>query len=209
MKRIYKSGAQKQKEAAVSRLSAAKLSKLTRFFSVAQADRPSEDTPAENATGQQHPNNILSAPADPEDLDISEQEQPSGSSLTSNLETRNENTRRVGVALETSDLFPQLSFNPLSNDRACWPDFISNAQRCDIVKRGPQQVDINFPLNAARRRFPSFHYRRVMSNGEIVPRSSLIYSLETNKAFCFCCTLFNNSKSPFCTGSNGNNCTAY
>ena len=54
-----------------------------------------------------------------------------------------------------------------------------------IVKRGPQQVDINFPLNAARRRFPSFHYRRVINNGEIVPRSSLIYSQETDKAVFF------------------------
>ena len=41
-----------------------------------------------------------------------------------------------------------------------------------------------------------------MNNGEIVPRSLFIYSQETNKAFCFCCNLFSNSKSPFCTGSN-------
>ena len=41
-----------------------------------------------------------------------------------------------------------------------------------------------------------------MNNGEIVPRSWLIYSQETDKAFCFCCKLFSNSKSPFCTGSN-------
>ena len=41
-----------------------------------------------------------------------------------------------------------------------------------------------------------------MSNGEIVPRSWLIYLQETNKAFCFCCKLFSNSKSPFSTDSN-------
>ena len=52
MKRIYKSGGQKRKEAASSRQSAAKLTKLTRFFWVAQADRPREDIPAEDATGQ-------------------------------------------------------------------------------------------------------------------------------------------------------------
>ena len=201
MKRIYKSGAQKRKEAASSRQSAAKLTKLTRFFSVAQADRPSEDTPAEDATGQQHPKSILPAPAEPEDFDISEQERPSGFSLTANMETQNECTRCVGVASETSDLFPQPSLNPLLNDPACWPDFISNAQRCDIVKRGPQQVDINFPLNAGRRRFSTFHYGRVMNNGKTVPRSWLIYSQEADKAFCFCCKLFSDSKSPFCTGS--------
>ena len=74
MKRIYKSGSQKRKEAASSRQSAAKLTKLTRFFLVVQADRLSEDTPAEYATGQQHPKSILPAPAESEDFDISEQE---------------------------------------------------------------------------------------------------------------------------------------
>ena len=60
MKRIYKSGAQKRKEAASSRQSAAKLiNKVNAFFLVVQADRPSEDTPAEDATGQQHPKFIL------------------------------------------------------------------------------------------------------------------------------------------------------
>ena len=171
------------------------INKVNAFFSVEQADRPSEDTPDEDATGQQHPKSILPAPAKPKDFDISEKERSFGYSLTAKMETQNESTRRVGVASQTSDLFPQPSFNPLSNDPACWPDFISNAQRCDIVKRGPQQVDINFPLNAARRRFSTFHYRRVMNNGEIAPRPWLIYSQETDKAFCFCCKLFSNSKS--------------
>ena len=105
MKRIYKSGAQKRKEAASLRQSAAKLTILTCFFSVAQADRPDKDTPAEDATGQQHPKFILPAPAEPEDFDISEQQRSSGSSLTANMETQNESTRRAGVASETSDLF--------------------------------------------------------------------------------------------------------
>ena len=107
MKRIYKSGAQKRKEAASSRQSAAKLTKLTRFFSVAQTDRPSEDTPAEDTTGQQHPKSIRPAPENPEDFGISEQERPSGSSSTANMERQNESTRRVGVASQTSDLFSQ------------------------------------------------------------------------------------------------------
>ena len=41
-----------------------------------------------------------------------------------------------------------------------------------------------------------------MNNDEIVPRSCLIYSQETDKTFCFCCRLFSNCKSPLCTGSN-------
>ena len=138
MERIYKSGAQKRKEAASSRQSAAKLTKLMCFFSVAQAHRQSEETPAEKITGQQHQKSILPAPAEPKDFNISEQDRPSASTLTANMETQNESTGRVGVASETSDSFPQPPFNPLSNDPGCWPDFISNAQRCDIVKRGPR-----------------------------------------------------------------------
>ena len=44
-----------------------------------------------------------------------------------------------------------------------WPESISDAQRCDIVKRGPHQLIINFPYNntTPRRRFSSNHYKRV------------------------------------------------
>ena len=118
------------------------------------------------------------------------------------METQNESTRRISVALETSDLFPQISFNTLSNDPGCWPDFISNAQRCDIIKRGSQQVNINFSLNVAKRKFLNFYYKCVMNYGKIVPWAWLIYSQETDKTFRFCCKLFSNSKSLFCTGSN-------
>ena len=89
---------------------------------VAQADRPSEDTPAEDEKGQQHQKSILPAPAESEDFNISEQERPTGSSLTANMETQNESTRVVGVASEISDLFPKPSFDPFSNDPTCWPD---------------------------------------------------------------------------------------
>ena len=41
-----------------------------------------------------------------------------------------------------------------------------------------------------------------MNNGEIFPRSWLIYSQETDKTLCFCCKLFSNSKSLLRTGSN-------
>ena len=48
----------------------------------------------------------------------------------------------------------------------------------------------------------TLHYRCVINNGEIVSRSWLIYLQKTDKAIRFCCKLFSNSKSPFCTGSN-------
>ena len=49
---------------------------------------------------------------------------------------------------------------------------------CDIVKRGPHQLIMNFSYNntTPRRRFSSNHYKRVLPNGESVSRSWLVYS---------------------------------
>ena len=107
---------------------------------VVQADRLSEDTPAEYATGQQHPKSILPAPAESEDFDVSEQEQPSGSSLTADMEMLNESTRGVGVASETSDLFPQPLFNPFSNDPPCWPDLYQMHSDVTSSKEGHNKL---------------------------------------------------------------------
>ena len=112
---------------------------------VARADRPSEDTPAEDAIGQQHPKSVLPAPAESEDFDISEQERSSGSSLTANMETQNESTRGVGVASEILDLFPQLSFNPFSNDPTCWPDLYQMHSDVTSSKEGLNKLTQIFP----------------------------------------------------------------
>ena len=46
-------------------------------------------------------------------------------------------------------------FTPIPDDPCKWPESISDAQRCDIVKRGPHQPIMNFPYNntTPRRRF--------------------------------------------------------
>ena len=103
---------------------------------------------------------------------------------------------------ETSISLPQPSFIPLSNDPVFWPATISDAQRCDIIKRGPEQINIAFPYNSAKRRFSSVHYERTMINGETIHRSWLLYSQQSDQIFCFCCKLFGNTASPFCSGMN-------
>ena len=50
---------------------------------------------------------------------------------------------------ETSISFLQPSFIPFSNDPVFWPATISDAQRCDIIKRGPEQINVTFPYNSA------------------------------------------------------------
>ena len=83
-------------------------------------------------------------------------------------------------------------FTPIPDDPCKWPESISDAQRCDIVKRGPHQLIMNFPYNntTPRRRFSSNHYKRMLPNGESVSRSWLVYSGESDQVFCFCCKLF-------------------
>ena len=94
-------------------------------------------------------------------------------------------------------------FTPIPDDPCKWPESISDAQRCDIVKRGPHQLIMNFPYNnTTPRRFSSNHYKRVLPNGESVSRSWLVYSGESDQVFCFCCKLFGKTLSPFCSGIN-------
>ncbi|XP_065674018.1 uncharacterized protein LOC136090966 [Hydra vulgaris] len=90
----------------------------------------------------------------------------------------------------------------LSDDPSEWPDNVSYAQRCDIVKRGFKKIEIDFPYNLERRRFSLNYYNRKMKNGEIFERTWLIYSLNSNKVFCFCCKLFGITFSPFRQGMN-------
>ena len=66
---------------------------------------------------------------------------------------------------ETSISLPQPSFTPLSNDPIFWPATISDAQLCDMIKRGSEQINIAFPYNLAKRRFSSVYYERIMING--------------------------------------------
>ena len=80
---------------------------------------------------------------------------------------------------------PESQFTPIPDDPCKWPESISDAQRCDIVKRGPHELIMNFPYNntTPRRRFSSNHYKRVFPNGESVSRSWLVYSGEFRSQF--------------------------
>ena len=103
---------------------------------------------------------------------------------------------------ETSISLPQPSFISLSNDPVFWPATISDAQRCDIFKRGPEQINITFPYNSAKRRFSSVHYERTIINAETIHRSWLLYSQQSDQILGFGCKVFVNTASPFCSGMN-------
>ncbi|XP_065668021.1 uncharacterized protein LOC136088264 [Hydra vulgaris] len=115
------------------------------------------------------------------------------------LNTRVESDRLICESTSNAITIPPIF---LSDDPSEWPDNVSDAQRCDIVKRGFKKIKIGFPYNLERRRFSLNYYNRKMKNGEIFERTWLIYSLNSNIVFCFCCKLFGITSSPFRQGMN-------
>lgn len=64
-----------------------------------------------------------------------------------------------------------------------------------LVERIPQKIkNRHFPKDSNHHFFSSFHYTRILSNGETVQRLWQIYSIK-KAIFCFCCLLFGKDSS--------------
>jgi len=111
-------------------------------------------------------------------------------------------SQSVSENLSQSQPQQQRQFIPLDNDIGTWPEQITRLQRCDIVERGPVQINAEFPYNASKRRFNRVHYTRKMKNGEVINRPWLVYSDSKDSIYCFCCVLFETSDVPLRRGSN-------
>ena len=182
-----KSGAQKRKEAATARDAVAKLPNMTDFFKITEQSRPG------TSTERDEENYSVQEKEDYDDQHQSDCEFPENVSCDLPANTQ-----------PSISKINESQFTPIPDDPCKWPESISDAQRCDIVKRGPHQLIMNFPYNntTPRRRFSSNHYKRVLPNGESVSRSWLVFSGESDQVFCFCCKLFGKTLSPFCSGIN-------
>ena len=195
MKRIYKSGAQKRKEAKALKEKSEKLvcPKVTNYFTQsrsAESGEPASDT--QDTVGSQ---DVLTSTSS---------EQPSAQP---SAEAFNELTPRSASVITSGDDIPMsddldnaASSWILSSDPADWPERISYRHRCDLVQEGPKQVNIDFPYNEKRRTFSKFFYKRCMKNEEKVLRKWIVYSLKKDYIVCFCCKLFATAKSPFTQG---------
>ncbi|KAI2647674.1 Zinc finger MYM-type protein 1 [Labeo rohita] len=80
----------------------------------------------------------------------------------------------------------------LQVDPSLWPSRLTDSDRLEIVQRGPFKVesDFSFPKDKDGRGFNSLQCYRILTNGEKVLRSWLIYSKQKNCVFCFACKLF-------------------
>ena len=143
-----KSGAQKRKEAATARDAVAKLPKMTDFFKITEQSRPgtSIERDEENYSVQEKEDYDDQHQSDcefPENVscDLPANTQPSISKIT------------------------ESQFIPIPDDPCKWPESISDAQRCDIVKRGPSPVALQLrPPPKVSARAPahrSYHFRGV------------------------------------------------
>jgi hypothetical protein len=84
------------------------------------------------------------------------------------------------------------------SDAANWPCPVPDSQRLFLVHQGPCRMDnIKFPVNDRGRHFIANMYTSILSNGEKVDRRWLVYSMSSDRVFCFCCKLFVLSSNKF------------
>jgi len=83
--------------------------------------------------------------------------------------------------------------NPVDvhDDPSYWPLKLIDSVRMLFIKKGPIQIkSLNFPKNHENRKFSVAYYQRVLKNGEHFERSWLVYSINNDAVYYFCCRMF-------------------
>lgn len=185
------SGSQKRKRRAVlekdNRLQAGALDRFyprsTEVENVVNESVNEEDLVNQSVNEEvgSHNENVESITEEPRDTEESDKVVDANEILNANVESLEEedlNEERISLNLD---------------DPGNWGN-LTQQQRDDVIKRGPQRGDIvDFPIDIQGRHFSLDHYSRQLTNGEKMDRKWLIYSVVLNKVYCFCCTLFKRS----------------
>lgn len=91
--------------------------------------------------------------------------------------------------IESQHIISEIPSDPALWDASCMP----SKTRKILVERGPHQIKkFEYPINKARCRFLPSHYLKMLSNGEVVERLWLIYSIIKDAVFWFYCLFFYN-----------------
>lgn len=171
--RKWESGALKAKKKKRLEEELQKTKPLTSYFSVEQSDNAEVSL------------NIGEAIMD---VCVEQTQSHSPSSFTDNANIESEAQLVSSLAGSNPDL--EVS-QYLPDDPALWPDNMTDSDRVELVKKGPQQIKGDeFPTNIKGRKFTVINYYRKLSNGEKVLRSWLVYSARNDSLYCFCCKLF-------------------
>ena len=113
------------------------------------------------------------------------------------LVTEFDNNQNENVPIEDMEHQNSISLShvELTDDPVTWSNINQNI-RDYLVKKGPPAITIDvFPMNDKGRHFSKFHCKRTLQNGEVVDRPWLLYSVSSDKIFCFYCKIFKcNSK---------------
>lgn len=107
-----------------------------------------------------------------------------------------ENTPVLGVSAQAGVSFSEtisetmpISLDIDLDDPAVWPA-LNDRLLTLLVEKGPKQnKEICYPVTSGRK-FNNKHFTRLLSNGETIVRSWLVYSISNDSIFCFCCKLF-------------------
>ena len=142
MKRNYPCGATKRRKREEAKSKNDALPKLTTFFNVSTTPPVVEEQQEAPANSEGEQVTIVTASC-------------------SSSDRRDVNNEEV-VSSSPDSVDHHESVVIIGDDPALWPNVFSDCQRCDLVKRGPVQMELEFPQNAEGRRFTKANYFIVM-----------------------------------------------
>lgn len=117
-------------------------------------------------------------------------------SATQNTSISEESENVVNEEIE------KINVPDIFKDPGKWPRVLDDKTKVTLTQNKPPQIkQFVFPKDKSNRSFSEKYYQKIMSNGEVVSRSWLLYSISEDAVFCFNCKLFsNNTDTPLVQG---------